>query len=380
MRTVKRIDAKDYLDIGKRVRVCAYVRVSTNNKEQVKSYENQKEYYENKIRGNPNYRFVKVFGDCGVSGNRVDRPGFNEMMESVRQGKIDLIITKAISRFARNTIMLLNYIREFKEYKVGVIFEEQNINTLTGDGEMMLTVLGAIAEEERKIVSSNITWSLRKRYASGDVTIDTSRLLGYTKDKSGEIVKMIFEMYLDGLGSCTIAEILNEKNIKTYTKFKWGSNRILSILSNEKYKGDCLTQKTFVNSNGREVLNKGEMTKWYIENHHIPIIDRATWDRAEKLRLSKRLKVYEFTSLIICPFCGANLTRCSQEQKYISWICGTYLRKGKADCVGMRIREQDLKELAEKYKIDKPIVLIKEKKRNGKESFSFISPKEYFKR
>ena len=198
-------------------RVCAYARVSTDSRRQEDSLENQMETYERLITGNPKYEFIGVFADQGISGYCENRPQFQRMMEKARAGEIDLIITKSISRFARNTVTVLKCARELKELGVGIFFEEQNINTLSGDGEMMLAVLASFAQEESRSMSENNKWSIRKKFERGKVMITTSRFLGYDKNEYGdlivnrkeaEIVSLTFDLYLmnvgSGLGSCLI--------------------------------------------------------------------------------------------------------------------------------------------------------------------------------
>lgn len=199
-------------------RVCAYARVSTDSRRQEDSLENQMETYERLITGNPEYEFIGVFADQGISGYCENRPQFQRMMEKARAGEIDLIITKSISRFARNTITVLKFARELKELGVGIFYEEQNINTLSGDGEMMLAVLASFAQEESRSMSENNKWSIRKKFERGEVMITTSRFLGYDKNEYGdlivnrkeaEIVSLTFDLYLlmsarQGLGSCLI--------------------------------------------------------------------------------------------------------------------------------------------------------------------------------
>lgn len=338
----------------KKIRVCAYVRVSTVNEKQQYSLKNQTEYFQDKLDKNPDYVNCGVYSDSGVSGNKTERPGLNELMREAREGKIDLVLTKSISRFARNTVMLLNIIRELKELNVAVIFEEQNINTLSAEGELMITVLGAFAEEERKAVSKNIKWAVQKRYQQGKGMVDTNRLLGYDKDKNrnliineeqAEIVRKIYEMFLKNISGNKIASILNKENIPTYTNNPWASHRILSIISNEKYKGDFLMQKTFVSHTGKQIINRGEKPKYYLENSHPPIISTKDWEAAQIIREKRKTKIYPYTGKIKCPYCKASLIRMVHQKKWVSWICATYLQKGKDACKGARIRESLLKEI-----------------------------------
>ena len=199
-------------------RVCAYARVSTDSRRQEDSLENQMETYERLITGNPEYEFIGVFADQGISGYCESRPQFQRMMEKARAGEIDLIITKSVSRFARNTVTVLKFARELKELGVGIFFEEQNINTLSGDGEMMIAVLASFAQEESRSMSENNKWSIRKKFERGEVMITTSHFLGYDKNEYGdlivnrkeaEIVSLTFDLYLLNVGSSRIGELLD---------------------------------------------------------------------------------------------------------------------------------------------------------------------------
>lgn len=207
-------------------RVCVYARVSTDSRRQEDSLENQMETYERLITGNPEYEFIEVFADQGISGYCENRLQFQRMMEKARAGEIDLIITKSISRFARNTVTVLKFARELKELGVGIFFEEQNINTLSGDGEMMLAVLASFAQEESRSMSENNKWSIRKKFERGEVMITTSRFLGYDKNEYGdlivnrkeaEIVSLTFDLYLLNVGSSRIGELLDYMGVKTAT-------------------------------------------------------------------------------------------------------------------------------------------------------------------
>jgi hypothetical protein len=237
---------------------------------------------------------------------------------------------------------------------VGIIFEEQNISTLSSEGELMLTVLGAIAEEERKAVSENIKWAVQKRYQAGNGMVDTNKLLGYDKDKQKKlvideeqapIIRRIFQMFLENVSGNQIASILNKENIPTYNSHPWSSHRILRIISNEKYKGDFLMQKTFVSDTGKQIINTGEKPKYYMENSHPPIISQTDWEKAQIIREKRKIKIYPYTGKIKCPYCRASLIRTVHEKRWVSWICATCLQKGKDVCKGARIKEELLEEI-----------------------------------
>ena len=245
----------------RKLKVCAYARVSTDSLKQEDSLENQTSTYERLITSNPDYKFVGVFVDQGVSGYSENRPGFKSMIERAKNGEIDLIITKSVSRLARNTVTVLKVARELKELGIGIFFEEQNINTLSGDGEMMLAVLASFAQEESRSMSENNKWTIKKKFERGEIMINTTRFLGYDKDEYGDLiinqeqakmVRRIYEMYLGGLGAFKIATQLNNENIASLTGGKWHESTIRGILINEKYKGDYILQKyytwTYVNT------------------------------------------------------------------------------------------------------------------------------------
>lgn len=349
-----------------KLKVCAYVRVSTEHPGQLNSLQNQTEYYERLLCSNPNYEYCGIFSDAGISGAKEDRPGFIAMIEKVKVDEINLIITKSISRFARNTVMLLKYVRELKDAGVGVIFEEESINTLNSEGELLLTVLAAIAEEERKSVCSNLKWAVRSRFKRGEVMVDANRLIGYDKDEDGnlvineeqaKIVKDIYKLYLEGMPAYSIAKELNNRGVPTYAGRRWKSHRILSIISNEKYMGDCLMQKSFVTDDGREIINRGQKAQYYVKNDHPAIISRKDWEAAQRIREGRKTKTYPFTSLLRCPYCNASLIRVVHQRRWVSWICATYMQKGKSVCIGMRIPEWKLIELTNNEPIIEPMVV-----------------------
>lgn len=392
MRNITEITRRQpLLLIPARLKVCAYVRVSTDHREQMNSLENQTQYYERLISSNPDYEYRGIFSDAGISGAKEYRPGFMAMMEKAKSGEVDLIITKSISRFARNTLLLLKYVRELRDIGVGVIFEEEMVNTLKSEGELLLTVLAAVAEEERKSVRGNVRWAMENKCKRGEVMVDANRLLGYDKDAQGNlvinegqaaIVRQIYRLYLKGISGYKIARILNDQNIPTYTKKPWSSQRILRIIGNEKYMGDCLMQKSFVNDNGRQIINRGQRAKYLIENNHPAIIDRKDWEAAQQIRESRRKKAYPLSSMLRCPFCGASLTRVVHERRWVSWICATYLRKGKAKCPGMRIADGVLQEIVKDTPVTEPVVVEgviygKGRKKRSQEDFRLIPAAQY---
>lgn len=351
---------------NKKKRVCAYARVSTDSRRQEDSLENQTETYERVITSNPEYIFEGVYADQGISGYCENRPRFQEMIQKARAGEIDLIITKSISRFARNTVTVLKVVRELKELGVGIFFEEQNINTLSGDGEMMLAVLASFAQEESRSMSENNKWSIRKKFERGEVMITTSRFMGYDKDEHGDlivnekealVVEFIFDMYLLHLGCSRLSDLLDYLGVETVTGSRWEGGTINGMLSNEKYKGDFHLQKYYTPENIRNSTRKncGEVKSYYISENHRPIVTPECWEKVQQER-ERRKQVrnigmdntkkfqnrYPLSGLLICPYCGKSLRRRQVYNKKIQWICSTYIEDGKQVCKGIRIDDAEV--------------------------------------
>jgi len=270
-------------------KVAAYARVSTLQEEQSSSYDAQVDYYTKLIKSKPEWEFVDIYTDEGISGtNTKKRDGFNRMIADALKGKIDFIITKSVSRFARNTVDSLVTIRELKAKGIEVFFEEQNIYTLDSKGELLLTIMASIAQEESRSISENVKWGKRKKLADGQVSLAYSQFLGYDKhptdrlkgliinEAEAEIVRTIYKLFLKGKTLTAIKEELENEGYRTPKgKTEWDLSTIKSILTNEKYKGDALLQKTYVKDflEHKNVVNNGEVTQYYVENHHDPIVN-----------------------------------------------------------------------------------------------------------
>lgn len=347
-------------------KVCAYARVSTDSLRQEDSLENQAETYERLITSNPEYEFAGVYADQGISGYCENRPQFQEMIRKAKAGEIDLIITKSISRFARNTVTVLKFARELKELGVGIFFEEQNINTLSGDGEMMLAVLASFAQEESRSMSENNKWSIRKKFEQGDIMINTERFLGYDKDGYGGlainhreamVVDFLYDMTLFGLGNSRLKSLLNDLGVKTVTGGEWNESTINGILTNEKYKGDFLLQKYFTPEDKRNQTrrNRGEVQSYYISDNHPAIVTEEKWNlvQQERERRKKERKIagdgtqkyqnrYPLSGMLVCPYCGKSLRRRQVYKKKIQWLCSTYIEEGKQACKGIRIDDEEV--------------------------------------
>lgn len=329
VRTVQKIESRVSLtssapDIEQpRKRVAAYARVSTDSAEQLSSYEAQVEFYTRYIKGNPGWEFVDVYTDEGISGTNIrKREGFNRMVNDALSGKIDLILTKSISRFARNTVDTLTTVRTLKDHKVEVYFEKENIYTLGTKGEVMLTIMGSLAQEESRSISENVTWGKRRSMEEGKFSLAYKHFLGYEKGEDGlpriveheaEIIREIYQLFLGGSTVRSIADHLTAKGIPTPAgKKKWSVSTIMSILQNEKYKGDALLQKTYTADFLTKKVKKncGEVPQYYIENSHPAIIDAETFDLVQKeieRRKPHRYQLHRSSPLnakIICGECG----------------------------------------------------------------------------
>lgn len=325
-------------------RVAAYARVSTDSDEQLSSYEAQVEFYTRHIQSNPEWEFVNVYTDEGISGtNTKKREGFNRMVADALGGRIDLILTKSISRFARNTVDTLTTVRKLKEKNVEVYFEKENIYTLDAKGEVMITIMSSLAQEESRSISENVTWGKRRSMEEGRFSLAYKYFLGYKKGDDGileiveeeaEIVREIYQLFLEGKTIRAIADYLTKQGIPTPRgKEKWSVSTIMSILTNEKYKGDALLQKTYTADflTKKSKKNRGEVPQYYIKDSHPAIIDPATFDlvqqEVERRRPNRRQlhRSSPFTAKIICGECGGYYGRKvwhsnSKHRKYI-WRC-----------------------------------------------------------
>ncbi len=384
---------------AKKKKVCGYARVSTDRDKQGESLENQIQYYENLISNNPEYEYAGVFSDYGITGTTDNRPEFQRMLELCREGKIDLIITKSISRLSRNTALTLEIVRELKDIDVEIWFQRENLKTLSGDGEVMISILSSFAEEESRSVSENVKWRYRKKFERGEVVINTNRFLGYDKDaygdlvinpKEAEIVKRIYEEYLSGKGAFTIARILNDEGMPTVTGAKWYDTSVTAILKNEKYRGDVMQQKTYTvdHISKKKKRNNGELDSFYIEDNHPAIISKEAWEQAQ-IEMQKRaeakgnakgstkyLNRYPLSGLLICGKCGAVLMRRTWNSKHsckkIMWQCSNYIKNGKDACNGISIED----DVVNKLNISEKTV-IKEENVNGEKRYSYTSESKY---
>lgn len=348
-------------------KVAAYARVSTDSDEQYTSYDAQVTYYTNFIKGKPNWEFVKVYADEGISGTSTKRRDeFKEMIESALNGKIDLIITKSISRFARNTLDTISITRQLKAKGIEVYFEKENLWSLDDKTEFLLTIMASIAQEESRSISQNITIGKRWGMKEGKVSFAYKNFLGYKKvdgkivvdEAQAETVRLIYMMFLKEGKTCTgITEFLKSKGIPTPSgkSCNWTKNTVYSILTNEKYKGDALLQKKYTADylEHRVVPNNGELPQYYVENNHPAIIEREVWEmvQTEMMRRSMLGAAYSgnsiFASKLICGDCGKpyGKKKWHSTSKYAREIyrCNAKYNKGQTQCQTPNLTEEDIK-------------------------------------
>jgi len=339
-------------------RVAAYARVSSGKDEMLHSLAAQVSYYSDYIQRHPGWVYTGVYADEALTGTKDNRPKFQRLLEDCRSGKLDLVLTKSISRFARNTVDLLETVRELKSLGVDVFFEEQNLHTMSGDGELMLTILASYAQEESRSASENCKWRIRKQFENGELA-NLRFMFGYQVNKGkveidpeqAAIVRMIFEDYIGGMGGNAIAKKLKEMNVAKLRNGEWRSERVIDILRNEKYAGNALLQKKYVADHltKKLVWNKGTLPMYFAENTHPAIIDTETFEKAQTV-MEQRSKFYgaksntrnryPFSGIIECGYCGKKYKRKVRDGK-AAWQCSTFLQEGKAACHAKQIPEHE---------------------------------------
>ena len=350
----------------RQLRVAAYCRVSTDDEEQLTSYEAQKNYYTDKIMTNKEWTMAGIFADEGITGTSArKRPEFLRMIRQCKQCKIDIVLTKSISRFARNTVDCLNYVRALKELGIAVIFEKENMNTLEIDSEILITMLGAFAQSESESISANVRWGIRQAMKEGKATIQYKYLYGYRKGDDGkpeiipdqaEVVRKIYDLFLSGTPVRGIQEYLNTSALPNINgEPKWARSAIDSILTNEKYCGDVLLQKTYIDDciNKKVKKNTGQLPMYLVQNHHEGIISRETFDAAQA-ELARRSagkspskknaptgrsrysSKYALSDRLYCGECGTRYQRCTWRNrdgsKRIVWRCVSRVDYGSKYC------------------------------------------------
>lgn len=367
-----------------RQRVAAYCRVSTDSEDQLNSYKSQKAYYTDLIKKNKEWVFVDIYADEAITGTQVTkREEFQRMINDCMNGDIDMVITKSISRFARNTLDTLKYVRLLKEKNIAVYFEDEKINTLTMDGELLLVVLSSVAQQEVENISVNVKKGLKMKMKRGEL-VGFQGCLGYdynkedktitVNEKEAEIVRYIFNRYIEGAGGSVIGqELENLGYVTKYGSSTWAPSTILGIIKNEKYKGDLLLGKTFTVDpiSKRRLDNMGEEDQFYIREHHEPIISEEVFEKAQEIlnrrnknrgnigdgKREKYSRKYAFSCMLECGFCGSTLSRrnwhSGSEYNKVIWQCVVATKKGKKYCPDSKgIPEQAIEEaFLESYRL-----------------------------
>ncbi len=357
------------LPLGAKKRVCAYCRVSTDNVAQESSFESQVNYYTNYINSKSNWTMVDIYADEGISGTSTEkRTDFKRMIGDCKSGKIDMVVTKSISRFARNTLDCLNYVRQLKEKDIAVYFETENINTLDTTGEVLLTILSSLAQDDSRKLSENTKWGILRQFESGKVIVNTTRFLGYDKNEDGELVineeqaelvRRVFTEYLDGKSYNSIAKGLMKDEIKTVIgKLKWWDSTICGMLQNEKYYGAALLQKTITVDflTHKRKANKGQALQYMVNENHPPIISKEIFDKVQDEKERRALlkgnlvgdrhkysNKYPFSGKVFCGNCGNIFKRrqwnSTNTSKKVVWQCKTYVMDGKDACGAKAVDE-----------------------------------------
>jgi len=367
-----KVGSREKSEEAPKIRVAAYCRVSTDTDEQATSYEAQIEHYTDYIGKHPGWELAGIYADDGISGtNTKKREEFNRLIEDCMAGRVDMVVTKSISRFARNTLDCLKYIRQLKDKNIAVFFEKEAINTLDAKGEVLLTIMASLAQQESQSLSQNVRLGLQYRYQQGKVQVCANRFLGYNKDENGnlvinpeeaEVVKRIYREYLSGKSYYQIGAELSADGIRTAAGSDyWLASTLKKILTNEKYIGDALLQKTITTDflNKKRVINKGIVPQYYVEGSHEPIIPRELFMQVkEEMQRRARLETgtgkrrtysgkYALSHHVYCAHCGDIFRR---SQWFIKgehlpvWRCVSRLEKKKADidCPSRTLYEKDL--------------------------------------
>jgi DNA invertase Pin-like site-specific DNA recombinase len=374
-----------------KIKVCAYCRVSTDADEQENSLENQMNHYESVIRANPEYEYAGVYHDFAISGFKEKRPGLQKMLADAREGKIDLILTKSVSRFARNTSIVLKATRELRELNVGIFFELQNINTLSGEGELMLSIIAAFAQAESESGSIGAKMVYQKKYEQGIPVQYLERSFGYEKDKNGEFVpnkeesewvKRIYEMAADGYTPATIKRFLNENGVKTVDGADWLDSTVFRLIENEIYKGDYIMHKNYVNEERKLVRNRGQVDAWYIQDDHTPIVSAKLWKKAQDALERKRDYLakgsvveemnnenYPYRNNLFCAICGSPLySRVYSKCNRMNWGCSGQQRYGKNFCEGINVQDSIIRD----WNFEGNIYIRLDSTKKGYKEFSFL--------
>lgn len=358
MSTITKIQG--YHNDVKQLRVAAYCRVSTDNVEQLESLENQREHYQKYISSHPRWELAKIYYDEGISGTKLTkREALKELLADCHNHRIDLVITKSISRLSRNTTDCLQIVRELQQLNIPIIFEKEHINTGAMASELFLSILSSIAQDESHSTAGNLRWAIRKRFASGEFRV-SSAPYGYSiedgnlavNQSEAKIVRQIFQQFLAGKSANRIAKELNQKKVATQRGGQWRNNTVINILRNINYTGDMLCQKTYRDDQYHRHFNQGELAQYLIENHHPALVNQQAFNQAQKLikEAAKKRHIevgthkyqqhYPFSGKIICSYCGTTFKRQTRPNK-ICWACQKHLKAAK-QCPSKAIDEDSL--------------------------------------
>jgi len=359
-KTITKLDVLPKL--ARKTKVAAYARVSDGKDAMLHSLATQVSYYKKLIQENDEWEFAGVYADEALTGTKDSRAEFQLLLKRCRAGKIDMIITKSISRFARNTVTLLETVRELKAINVDVFFEEQNIHSLSGEGEMILTFLAMFAQEESRSASENMKWRIQKDFEQG-IMWGGKPCLGYKLEnkrlilvpEEAETVKLIYQLYLDGNGDEQICKILALKGIVPKAGTRWYWSTIKAILSNYNYTGDLILQKTFRENHltKKKVINTGEFNQYIVRDDHESIVSKEIFEKAQKTRQKRLMKIssgqtykkYPFSGLIKCGVCGRGYTHKSTAYKEI-WKCSYSNKRGIDACDSKQVPDDKVIEAA----------------------------------
>ena len=386
---------------NKRLKVCAYVRVSTDSLEQEDSLDNQTAYFKDYIQSNPAWEFVGIYADQGISGFKENRPQFQKMIADARAGKIDLIVVKSVSRFARNTETVLKFSRELKSIGVGIFFELQNINTLSGPGELMLTIIAAFAQAESQGASDNANLTYKRKFEAGMPVHDLKYTFGFDTDEGGntyiveeqaKTVRLIFDLAHKGVWPSKIKQYLNKNGITSCAGGKWDDTGVHRVLRNPAYKGALVLQKTYLDSNRIRHKNEGQKDQWYIADNHPAIVPPEQWDEVQEILLARSESLaprppqkpsqprssrtqYPLTNKLFCPLCGQkHHHKWSNQGKSEYWACSTNVKVGASACKGIWLPA----EIANSWgDIIEPTTVVGYKDEYGMQHFTAYPKAEY---
>lgn len=363
MKKISRIEPVFHA-LPERKKVAAYARVSRDTERLMNSVSAQVSYYSALIQGNPEWEYAGVYADCGISGTGTARRGeFLRMLTDCEAGKINIILTKSISRFARNTVDLLETVRHLKTLGIEVRFEKEHIHSLSEDGELMLSLLASFAQEESRSISENVKWGVRRRFQSGEIGMANKHILGYQYDEDekkyviiqeeAEAVRWMFQMYIDGVPLREIAGSMNNAGIRTTLGNDFQEGSVRQLIFNEVYAGDIRRQKCYIADpiTKTKLKNCGELPQYYMAGCHEAIIDRETYAKVQaemKRRAGLVNPTYPFTGKMKCGICGQAFTRKKgtvRQKSYVHWICRSKKETGMS-CTSVNFREEELERIA----------------------------------